>query len=210
MIADCAKSLVDVERRIPTVVLTAHVSGRPILEARVREGTTWLAARLDGRSLEIEPGVHELVLELPSGEEVRARFVVEEGARLQRLDFDVPPTATSPVESPRPIAPAAPSSLRAVPSRAPAWVGTAGVAGTAAGLGFLALGTAFGAVAWHERDSANCDARGLCDPNPLRRASSASTASTVGFVVGGTLLGLGLAALASAHWMNRPGASPAR
>ena len=91
-----------------------------------------------------------------------------------------------------------------VPSRTPAWLGTAGVVTTAMGVGALALGSTFGVVAWSERDSANCDTRGLCDAEPLRRANSASTVSTVGFVVGGTLLGLGLTALAVSFWGKRP------
>jgi hypothetical protein len=198
MIAACTHSLTEVERRIPTVVLIARASGRPIIEAGVQDGGRWLTHRLDGRSVEVEPGERELVLKLPSGLEVRKRFVVEEGARLQRLDFDVPESAAPSVELQGPVAPPA------APSRAPRWLGTAGVIATAAGLGTLALGTTFGVVAWNARDSANCDARGLCDPEPLDRANSASTVSTVGFAVGGALLGLGLAALGISVWAKAP------
>lgn len=210
MVAACTHSLTEVERRIPTVVLIARASGRPIIEAGVQEAPPetsspgasegrWLTHRLDGRSVEIEPGERELVLKLPSGTEIRKRFIVEEGARLQRLDFDVPDSAVSPGEVVQgSVAP------QGAASRTPAWLGTAGVVTTAAGVGVLALGSTFGIVAWSERDSANCDARGLCDPEPLRRANSASTVSTVGFVVGGTLLGLGLTALAISFWSKRP------
>ena len=209
MVAACTHSLTEVERRIPTVVLIARSAGRPIIEAGVQEapretsspGETegrWLTHRLDGRSVEIEPGERELVLKLPSGTEIRKRFIVEEGARLQRLDFDVPDSAVPPGDVQARVAP------QAAPSRSPAWLGTAGVITTATGIGVLALGSTFGIVAWSERDSANCDARGLCDPEPLRRANSASTVSTVGFVVGGTLLGLGLTALAVSFWGKRP------
>ena len=209
MVAACTHSLTEVERRIPTVVLIARVSGRPIIEAGVQEAPRetprsgesegrWLTHRLDGRSVEIEPGERDLVLKLPSGAEIRKRFIVEEGARLQRLDFDVPESAVSSGEVHGPVAP------QEAPSRAPPWLGTAGVVATAAGIGVLALGTTFGIVALNERDSANCDARGLCDPEPLRRANSASTISTVGFVVGGTLLGLGLTALGFSLWGKRP------
>lgn len=205
MVAACTHSLTEVERRIPTVVLIARVSGRPIIEAGVQDGGRWLTHRLDGRSVEVEPGERELVLMLPSGAEVRKRFVVEEGARLQRLDFDVPESAAPPVERQGevqgPVAPPPP------PSRVPRWLGTAGWVTTATGLGALALGTTFGIVAWDARESANCDARGLCDPEPLDRASSAATVSTAGFVVGGTLLGLGLAALGFSYWANRPAAT---
>lgn len=211
MVAACTHSLTDVERRIPTVVLIARASGRPIVEAGVQEAPRetsspgesegrWLTHRLDGRSVEIEPGERELVLKLPSGTEIRKRFIVEEGARLQRLDFDVPESAVPPGTVQGPVAPQAP---QAVPSRTPAWLGTAGVVTTAVGVGVLALGSTFGIVAWSERDSANCDARGLCDPEPLRRANSASAVSTVGFVVGGTLLGLGLTALGLSLWDKR-------
>ncbi len=209
MVSACTHSLTEVERRIPTVVLIARQSGRPIIEAGVQEAPRetsspgvsegrWLTHRLDGRSVEIEPGERELVLKLPSGAEIRKRFVVEEGARLQRLDFEVPESGASPGDVRGPVA------KQEEPSRTPAWLKTTGMVTTATGIGALALGSTFGIVAWSERDSANCDARGLCDPEPLRRANSASTASTVGFVVGGTLLGLGLTALAVSFWSRRP------
>jgi hypothetical protein len=196
MIADCTKSLADVERRIPTVVLSAHVGGRSVVEARVREGSTVLVQQLDGRSLELEPGVHDLVLERPVGEEVRARFVVEEGARLQRLDFEVPlPVAPAPA--------ARPPSTASPRSRVPAWLRPAGTVATVSGLAVVGVGAGFGLAAWRSRESANCDARGLCDAGPLERAHTESTVSTVGFVVGGALVGLGLAALGVSVWGAR-------
>ncbi len=136
MIAACMHSLTEVERRIPTVVITARAAGRPIIEAGVQEQGRWLTHRLDGRSVEIEPGEHDLDLKLPSGEEVRMRFVVEEGARLQRLDFLVPQAADP--------APEANTGTRSEASYAPRWLRTAGVVAAAGGVGFLALGT----VSW--------------------------------------------------------------
>lgn len=205
MIADCAKSLVDVERRIPTVVLAAHESGRLLVDARVREGDSLLVQQLDGRSIEVEPGVHELTLELPSGEAIQARFVVEEGARLQRLDFEVPAKSAAPVRL-QPL----PPSRHVVTSLRPTWLRPTGMVATIAGLGGLGLGTAFGIAALNSRDSANCDARGLCDPEPLRRAESEATVSTVGFAVGGAVLGLGLFALGYSLWAERSEQSPGR
>lgn len=206
MIADCAKSLVDVERRIPSVVLAAHESGRSIVDARVREGNTWLVQQLDGRSVEVEPGVHTLVLVLRSGKEVRTSFVVEEGARLQRLEFDVPP---SPLLSPAALQPL-PSAAHTEHSRAPTWLRPAGTVAAIAGVGGIVLGSAFGIAAWNDRESANCDARGLCDPEPLRRANSEASAATAGFAVGGAVLGLGLLALGYSLWASHPRPSTAR
>lgn len=205
MVADCAKSLVDVERRIPTVVLAAHDAGRSLVDARVREGNTWLVQQLDGRSIEVEPGVHELVLELPSGEVIQGRFVVEEGARLQRLDFEVPQRSAAPAPS-HPV----PATPHVVTSRRPTWLRPAGTIAAIAGLGALGLGTAFGIAAWKDRENANCDARGLCDREPLRRAESEATASTVGFAVGGAVLGVGLLALGYSLWVTRSDPSPGR
>lgn len=206
MIEDCSRTLADVERRIPTVVIAAQTSGHPIVEGCVREGETLLVEHLDGRALEIEPGVHALVLELPSGQKLQSSFVIEEGARLQRLEFEVPPSRhTQQNELVAPVIPPQPPTHVGSPS----WLRPAAYIAALSGIATLGVGSGFGIAAWRARDTAHCDARGLCDAEPLQRANDASSVATAGFVTGSVLLGIGLAALAISVW-NPSRLEPAR
>jgi serine/threonine-protein kinase len=55
----------------------------------------------------------------------------------------------------------------------------------------LGLGAGFGLAALSFK-SAHCDSSGTCDPGTSQTAYDRGTVSTVGFVAGGVLLGLGV------------------
>src|SRR5262245_29337492 len=55
----CGEWLARLESEIPSIVLTANdPSGKTLLEATVTMDEKLLATRLDGRPIEIDPGVH--------------------------------------------------------------------------------------------------------------------------------------------------------
>jgi hypothetical protein len=198
----CAEWLTEVEQRIPSVVLSARSgTGVDRIDVRVTMDGAEVATKLEGRAVEVDPGVHTFVFEGADGR-AEQQFVVKQGAKDQALAvmLGTPPAPTA-VEPPAmaPSAPEAPASTSsgASPLR---YVGYA-----AAGLGLVGFGlaVAFGLHANSKYDESTgdpggsgCDANNFCGAQGKQAradAQSAGTLATVGFVAGGVLLATGIA-----------------
>src|SRR5438067_7939921 len=84
MVKDCTKWLVDVEARIPSVVVTATDEvGAHVVDAAITADGNAFSSRLDGRAVEIDPGEHVFVLTLPDGRTATQRALVREGQKAQ-------------------------------------------------------------------------------------------------------------------------------
>jgi hypothetical protein len=80
----CERWGLEIEPRLPTIVLGARdEAGSDLSEVRVSIDGKPLTGRLDGRSITVDPGPHELVFEAEGFEPVRQFLVAREGERVR-------------------------------------------------------------------------------------------------------------------------------
>ncbi|WP_437927899.1 hypothetical protein WMF37_01250 [Sorangium sp. So ce291] len=84
--SDCAGWLSDVTARVPTLILSAEdEQGQEVADVQVTVDGAPLAARLDGKAVEVDPGEHVLRFERAGSAPVALRLVVREGEKLRRV-----------------------------------------------------------------------------------------------------------------------------
>lgn len=185
---DCRTWIVDVEGKIPTVVLVARDgNGGALFDVKVRLDGAPLAERLDGMPVQLDAGAHTFTFERPSGPPVEVKSVLVAGQKNVEIvaSFPSPERVTPPS-----VAPATPRESGLSGLRIAGLV-TAGV-----GVVGLGVGTFFGLRASSLQSDAKCPDN-VCgegsDPEALRDAKSAGNLSTIFFVAGGALTAGGLA-----------------
>lgn len=188
---DCARWLEDVQKSLPTVVLTAKsASGELLVDVKVTVDGVPFASQLDGRSAALNPGIHTFVFERSDGVRTEKRVPVREGERNQEVVavFETE-TRTQAASHGEPTA-----TANAVPEPSPSpWRTVGWVAG---GLGVLGigLGATFGLIAASDKSEARCDEAGYCASEAaLDSARKNATIANIGFIAGGTLLAGGAA-----------------
>lgn len=195
MVAECTKWLDELDRRQPTIVLTAEnergeivdlvkvldESGRPIAE-----GAT-------GRAIALDPGPHQLTFVARDGSKVVVLKMIQEGQQAVPIKAVFEPT--KPANAAKPAGPAKEAeSPGATPVASSPWR-TTGFISLGAGIVGLGVGSVFGLIALGKKSSANCDASNVCDPGTTSGIEGAALGSTVGFVAGSVLVASGLALL---------------
>lgn len=133
--ADCQRWLDELATQIPTLVVTARdASGHDVVRAELAVDGRPVAATLDGRPIELDPGPHEVRLRV--GESVTTETIVlasGEKQRQLRLAIAAPPVARAPVN-------------------VPLWIAV----GATAAAGGLAAGFGVAAVAKHSSLEGSC------------------------------------------------------
>jgi hypothetical protein len=76
---DCARWLEEVERAIPSVSISATAEGNDAIDVAVTIDGVLAKSRLDGKPIELDPGVHELVFALVGYPELREQVLLTEG-----------------------------------------------------------------------------------------------------------------------------------
>jgi len=200
VLQDCGGWLADVEKNVPTVVITAKDgSGNDLVDVQVTVDGQPLLSKLTGEALPMDPGPHTFHFTTAAGgpgaasTSVDRQVLVKQGDKNQEVSavLGAPPAAppgAAPV-TPAPTPTPAPAASSSSAWRTTGWV-LAGV-----GLVGVAVGSVFGIVAMGDKSSANCDANNFCDPGPLSSGRSAATGADVGFIAGGALLAGGLVVL---------------
>jgi hypothetical protein len=207
----CAGRLLRVEADLPTIVPVAtDDAGRSVVETSVTIDGKPLLSRIDGRSLTVDPGVHEFVFETAGTPPATTKVVVPQGRRnlpiaavLHVPDASPPreepahpaapppPVVTPPVvkpavvEEPPPLSRVRPPARRSEPrsgsSVAPALLTVVGVAGLAGG-GLLTY--------WGRQDNQKLsDCTPTCPPETIHHIRMLYLGADVSFVVGGLALG---------------------
>jgi hypothetical protein len=198
----CGEWLAQVDRDIPTVVLSAKDAGGAVLvDVVVTAGGQTLATKLEGRSIEVNPGVHTFSFQAADGTKKDIQVVVEQGKKDTPVEVTlgaappVPPpmagnlpgnaVAPVPVTSPPTPEPPPPAQSAALPWK------TIGLVTAGVGVVGLGLGTVFGLQASSKKSDAGCDSNSVCPGqmalDTLHDAHSAGDLSTLFFVVGGLL-----------------------
>jgi hypothetical protein len=199
---DCTEWLDEVERSLPTVVLSAKdAAGRDLLQVRVSVDGQPLVQVLDGKAMPLDAGPHTFRFEQADGASATLQVFVKEGdknvgvaAVLSReasaAGSEAQPASSQP-PSPAPPTQEAPLHPDVPPARRTiGWiVGSTGVAGLVTGsvTGALAIAT------WNTATKecpphVGCSQQAMLDHN---QASGFATASTVAFVAGGVLGAVG-------------------
>jgi hypothetical protein len=182
---DCATRLADVERSLPSIVLTARDrSGADLVEISVSVDGQPLLQRLNGLSVAVNAGPHTFRFERPGVGSLDRVVTVREGEKHQlvAVTFDVSASPLGPTAQKSAGAGAAPKSAGNSPGKTVGWaMGGAGVVA-------LGLGAISGLIAMVNKGGAHCDSSGVCDPDTVSGIKSAALLSDIGWVAGGVLL----------------------
>jgi hypothetical protein len=104
LMAECTQMYTDIDRAIPSVVLTAHDEARNVDLTAVDvtlDGHPFTQV-LDGKPLPLDPGEYEFVFSVPGREPVRRSLVVGTGDKYRQVQvvFPAPRPAARPAPSP--------------------------------------------------------------------------------------------------------------
>ena len=177
--AECAQWLDGLERRQPSVVLECQgPDGTPATTVDVRLDGVLLTRTLQGKALDIDPGPHELVFELPSEPPLALRVVVREGEKRQRFSASFPLRRGSP-----------PGASVDVARRPVPWTVYA-----LSGLGVAAAGAFVGIGLWGNAGKNDLEA---CRPDCTSSATSGVRGRYIAadVMLGVSLVSLGVAAV---------------
>ncbi len=182
---DCVQWLSEVEQQIPSVIFRAAKDGQDVVGLHVREGDQLLTESLTGSALELNPGPHHFVAELPGFPAQDAMYVLQAGdkARVVHFDFTSPRAAPPLAVSPPPPAPALPPP----PEHRPVPMLTFVLGGTT--LAATVTGAVLGGLALSKRREVQQGCAPLCQDRDLRGIKDLALASDVAFAV--ALLGAG-------------------
>ena len=174
---DCITWLDQVQTAFPSIAIRAQKDGGDVANVKVIEDNEIVATRLDGTSLEVEPGEHNFRFETEGAPPVMMTLVVRE----REKDRVVPVSFVSP------HAEASAGTASSASRPTPVGVYVLGGFGVAGGLTFAILG----AVGKSDESSL----RGSCSPNCTQSAISKVKNEYVAADVG---LGVGIASLVAA------------
>jgi hypothetical protein len=208
--ASCIEWLEVTERSLPTIVLSAKEgAGADLIDVKASIDGVVVATRLEGKAIDVNPGLHSFRFELGSGKEVAEDVVIKEGEKdhaVVAIFPAAPPPIVTPARAPSPALaaspPPAPPGRDRGSLRAKGAVALAGAGALAAGLGAY-----FGAEAL----SKNGEARPYCGVGGVKNACYGAgvtlrddavrdaTASTVLLSAGGAGIVAGLVL-----WLTAP------
>jgi hypothetical protein len=188
--SDCTTRLDQIDRIQPSMVFDVKDSkGADLVDVRVSADGQVLTEHLDGKPLNVDPGLHSFTFEVAGQPAVSEQLLVKEGdaGRREHVVLGAAAGAVVPAGSPPAVVagPASPSASS--PWRTVGWIlGGVGVAG-------LGVGAITGILAMSDKSSAHCNSSDECESGPLNSAKSMAHVSDVGFIAGGALLAGGAA-----------------
>jgi hypothetical protein len=147
---DCAKSLLDLDQTVPSVVLSATVDGQDAIDARVLVDGAVVDGALEGRAFVVDPGAHVARFERAGSAPVEVKFVAREGEKNRSISaaFILPRSAPA-------ASPAIKQEGRGWPVL-PVVLGGVGLAAIGGGV-FMRMSAASEADAMQGRCAPNCD-----------------------------------------------------
>jgi hypothetical protein len=198
---DCTEWLAEVEKSLPTVVVSAKdESGADLVDVTVTVDNAPFAKKLDGSSLPIDPGPHAFHFQAADGTSLDRQVLIKQGEKDQSVAVvlqKVAPAGTT-AGAPPASETGAPAGLATQTPEGPPPAGVSNVTRTlgwvSGGLGIagLVVGGVFGGLAMSAKSS-SCDASNSCKAGSIDDIRSKALVSDVGFGVGGVLLATGVA-----------------
>lgn len=203
--AECRGAMQRMADSVPSIVPVVTGSpGAPRTEVRVSMDGELLAERLDGRSIEVDPGMHELTFTLGTGESHTEQVLILEGQRNRVISVELTPKAapTSQVgaqlaaDGPEPLPAAKPVAATPAEAEQPSSSVLPYVIG---GVGVAAVGTSFLLAHWGSDDNRALDA---CAPNCSQE--SVDHVSRM-YIAADITLVAGVVAIGAATWLYLSG-----
>lgn len=88
---ECTQLYTTVEGRLPTLIFSVvDGHGNDVVDAKAWSGDVLLADGLNGRPVAVDPGLHELRFELPTGELVTKSVAVRQGEKNRIVSLQLP------------------------------------------------------------------------------------------------------------------------
>jgi hypothetical protein len=106
--SDCVQWLGEVDRAVPSVVLEATTDAGPLFEVTATVDGKVIATQLDGRPIELDPGLRTFAFERPGNPKLEQKVIIREGekSRLVTANWTTPkPAYAAEVGSPVPERP---------------------------------------------------------------------------------------------------------
>jgi hypothetical protein len=179
---DCVAWLAEIEQQIPSVIFRATKDGVDLERLRVKEGDTLLTETLTGTPLELNPGPHHFVAQLPGMPEQDATYVLQAGDKSRIVSFSF----TSPVLAPPPQGPGLPGPRLVRPVPTLTWV-LGGIAVAA-----LATGGVLGGLALNEHSDVSKECSPLCTDHEAQGVKRLALATDISLGIGLVAAGLSL------------------
>jgi hypothetical protein len=175
---DCVQWLSDVEQQLPSVIFRAAKDGEDVVRLRVREGDKLLTESLTGSPLELDPGPHHFVAELPGFPAQDATYVLQAGdkGRVVRFDFSSP-KPPPPVVAPNPVV----AEPVPVPQHRPIPKLTYALGGVS--LAATVTGVVLGGLALSKRQDVRDDCAPLCRDRDVTSVKHLGLAADIAFAV---------------------------
>jgi hypothetical protein len=192
--ADCSSWLAEVEKALPSIVLSARsAAGADLVDVRVSVDGKPLVSKLDGQAMPMDAGAHTFHFEGADGPGLDQQVVVKEGEKNQAVAVVLGAPAPPP-------APVIHDRAAEGPQPSSAWKTVGWVLG-GVGIVGLGVGTAFGVIALGNKSS-DCPTSDTCKVGSLSGLRSDALVSDIGLIAGGALLAGGVALV-----LFSPGAS---
>jgi hypothetical protein len=211
IVKDCADWLDQVQRSLPSVVPVAtDPQGNPIFNVKVLVDGAPFVDKIEGRSVDVDPGPHTFTFETTDGTKAEKQVLVTEGEHDKRVAVTLGAGAPAPANATPPGNAAQPTTGGTPPAGPPAgqapivvdssggglqWKAI-GLANAGVGVAALAVGGVFGGLAISKKNNSGCTSKGVCPPADAqnwRDAGTAASTSTILFVAGGVFVAGGLA-----------------
>jgi hypothetical protein len=152
--ADCVNWLGDLAKIFPSVIVDADVDGQQVPSTRVYLDGALLVDHLDGKAVELDPGVHQFRFEVPGFPPQEQDVVVSEGVQGRVVVANLHREVREPSPAPRPT-----PLMRPIPSTV--WIsGVVALAGAASTV-------VFGALAVSEKSSLSQSCAPFCSDSQL-------------------------------------------
>lgn len=100
--ADCSSWLAEVERGMPTVVVSVSSGGKELSDVRVLVDDEVLATSLTGAALEVDPGQRVFRVEAPGRPPVTQTFTIRQGEKNRRVELELSAEAGAPTQASSP------------------------------------------------------------------------------------------------------------
>lgn len=96
--SDCSRWYAEVQTEIPTVVFAARSNGQDLIDVQISLGDRSIASRIDGQTLELDPGEYDFAFAAPGMQTQAQHAVVVRGERNRLIEVELVPV---PVAAPQ-------------------------------------------------------------------------------------------------------------
>lgn len=178
--SDCTKWIGEVDAEMPSLVVKVTRAGTDVTDVTVSIDGKQTATAVDGASVPVDPGAHEITVE-PKGEgKMTQKVVLARGEKNRAVTFTI--AVPEPAKKELPPPPSEPPS-----SGAPTWAWIAGGVGIVGLAGFTVFGLA-GRAKVNDLESRGCEPH--CPDSDVRDAKTKFLVGDISLAVGVFSLGL--------------------